>query len=100
MEDDMPYTVGGTHRFEHAAWADGEAWDLTGATVTLHFRRPDGTTFARTATITDAAAGEAEYTTLTTDLDTAGWWARAWEVTQGGVVVPGRERLFYVDPAP
>ena len=35
--------------------------DLTGYTVTLHLRRPDGTTVTKTGVITDAAGGQFKF---------------------------------------
>jgi hypothetical protein len=76
-----------TKPFDVAITRDGEAWDLTGATVSVIFRGPDGTEVTKAATITDAAAGEATYVTATTDLvptKRRERWTRSWKVVQGG----------------
>lgn len=55
--------------------------DATGATVTLHFRKPDGTTVNKAASWVSAAAGTWTYDVLAGDFDKAGvWWVEA-EVT-------------------
>lgn len=77
-----------THAFDLRATFGGEAWDLTGATVNLIFRSPAGVEASKTATLTDAAAGEARYTTAITDLAPTARrerWTRCWRIRQGDV---------------
>lgn len=76
---------GNTYKFRLTASKDGVLWDITGATVKIGFKLPDGTTLVKTATITNAVGGVAEYTSLTTDIATPGIWALSWEVTQGAI---------------
>lgn len=90
----MTYDVlhlGSTYDFESDAdgvrTTDGELWDLTGATVTLIFRRPAGTYFERTATVVSVPLARVRYTSTTSDLDAEGNWQRAWRVVQGAVDV-------------
>lgn len=89
------YIIGNTHQFlltakklayDAAAFAVLDAvWDLTTATVTLIFVKPDGTLVTKTASITNGPKGLAQYTTTTTDLDTVGDWQRYWRVIDGSV---------------
>jgi hypothetical protein len=65
----------------HATLDTGLPWNLTGATVTLTFRRPDGTRFTRLATVTDGPGGVARYVSTTAELDVPGYWCRQWTVT-------------------
>lgn len=75
-------TVGSQYRFQAALKKNGLVWDLTGATVTLEFKRPDGTTFSRSASLLNATAGVVYYDSAVADLDVAGTtWTRAWKVT-------------------
>lgn len=59
---------------------------LTSATVTMILKDPDDVITEHTATVNDAAGGEAYYVTLTTDLDEGGRWKRRWKVVDGGTV--------------
>lgn len=52
----------------------GAAYDLTSATVSMVFQKPDGTSVTKSATAPTPANGKVEYTTVADDLDTAGWW--------------------------
>lgn len=82
--------VGSTYRFtpneDGGITKDGDVWDLSSATVKIYFRRPDGTSFSATATVSSGPLGLAYYDCSTDDLDTAGEWTRTWEVTDGAVV--------------
>ena len=105
-----PLTVGSTYRFKpdgDSILKDGAIWDLTGATVSIIFERTDvgdelldGTSFTRTATVSNAAAGEAYYDCLTTDLDVAGIWSRAWKVVQGSITITHEPVAFEVIDSP
>ena len=55
--------------------------DLTGASVEVHLRKPDGTTLTKAATITDAATGAWSTPWAADDLDTAGVWEAEAQVT-------------------
>lgn len=79
---------------------DGVTWDITGATVTLYMRKPDGTLLTKTAAVTDGDAGVAEYTTSTTDLDVGGPWELTWKVVLGGVTVLSPPQIQPVVKAP
>lgn len=50
------------------------ALDLTGATVTFRFRRPDGTTEDKLAVVSNARKGIAEYVAEDGFLDQVGGW--------------------------
>lgn len=52
----------------------GVALNLTGATITFYFRRPNLSTFSRPATIASAATGLARYVTVAIDFDASGTW--------------------------
>lgn len=93
-------TVSSTYLWKLTATKDGVAWNLTGATVTLLLRRPDGTTATKTATVVNAAGGVAEYTGLTTDLDVSGSWTRTWRVVQSNIDVRSVPQRFLVKDTP
>jgi hypothetical protein len=80
-------TVGSTHRFRPLSGfkKDGVVWDITGATVTIIFTKPDGTQVTKSATLVTPGSGIAEYVTLTADFDVAGTWYYKWRVVQGSV---------------
>lgn len=73
--------------------------NLTGATVTLHLRKPDATTLTKPATITAAATGAWSYSWAVGDLDTPGVWEVEAQVTFSDTTVQtfGPQR-FYVAP--
>ncbi len=49
--------------------------DVSSATVTFTFSKPDGTQFNRTASlVTDGTDGNVKYNTVANDLDTHGRW--------------------------
>lgn len=89
-----------TYTFSLEAKKDGVTWDITGATVTLIFRKPDGTTSTKIATITSGVGGLAEYTTLTTDLDVISTWSRAWNIVLGSIDVRSEPIAFSVINSP
>ena len=91
-------TAGNTYKFTLTATKDGSVWDLTGASVALLLRKPDGTLVTKAATIDDAAAGTAHFTLAASDLDTPGVWTRSWEVTDSGIVLESEGTLFRVEP--
>lgn len=76
----MSYHVGDTkiYQSDGGVLKDGSVWDLTGVTVTLIFRKPNGTTTTKSATVVSAAAGTVRYTDTTSTLDVAGHWSRTW----------------------
>jgi hypothetical protein len=80
------YTVGSTYDFTLTASKDGSPWELSLAAVQLLLRKPDGTFVSKDATLINGPAGTAHYVNLTTDLDLAGAWSRAWKITDGPVV--------------
>lgn len=93
------YTVGGSFLFDTIFKADGTVINITGGTVSLYFRKPNGTILTRSGTITDGAAGVAEYETDGDDFTVDGNWARRWTVTVGGIVYVWTWYEFYVHPA-
>ena len=98
--DTQPIVVGNTMDFQLAAGQGGIAWDLTEATVSLEFRRPDGTIVGpSSATITDGPGGLAHFQCLDTLLDIDGRWARQWKVTQSGVELASKQIVFLVAPS-
>lgn len=78
-------TVGSQYRFLDTLTKDKRLWDLTGATVTIYFKRPDGTTFSQSASLFSATVGQVNYDCSTSDLNQAGNWTRSWKVVLGGV---------------
>lgn len=90
---------GDTTTFQLEATRDGDAWDISGATVSLRLRSPDGTdSGALSATVTDGPAGEAQYTADGDTLDAPGDWARQWTVTKSGVTLSSARIEFRVLP--
>lgn len=79
-------TVGSQYRFEATLTKDGSVWNLTGAAVLIWFKRPDGTTFSKTASLLNAAAGQVNYDSAAADLNQAGTWTRSWQVTINTIV--------------
>lgn len=63
---------------------DGSVVDLSGYTsVQIIFLKPDHTAETKDMTVTDAANGVANYTTVSGDIDQAGYWEY-----QGKAVIP------------
>ena len=56
---------------------------LTGATLAVHLRQPDGVTITRAGVVTDAAAGAWAYTWQAAEL-AVGTWACEVQVTYAG----------------
>lgn len=92
--------TGSTYNWTLNAKKDGVIWSLSGATVTLLLRKPDGTSVTKSATVTDAAAGVAVYEGVTTDLDLIGGWRRTWRVVQGVIDIKCNSISFSVQAAP
>lgn len=77
---------GATRRIRFTITKDQIPWNLSGggATVTLRFEKPDrATSFVVTMTPENAAGGIFYYDTLTTDLDTPGYWTLGARVQDG-----------------
>lgn len=79
-------TVGSQYRFRATLTKDGMVWDLTGATITLNFKKPDGSTSTRSASLLVASSGQVYYDSTVADLDQAGEWRRSWKVNLGGII--------------
>ena len=90
--------TGNTYLFRLTATKHGTVWDITGATVKLGLSTPAGVVSVKTATITNAAGGVAEYTSVAGDINTAGIWVRSWEITQGAIVQESAPSSFIVIP--
>ncbi len=95
--------VGGTYRFEAVFYEDDESvapLDVTGATVTLRFRRRNAhgvyETLTFNATVIDGPNGLARYDNLTADLDLAGEWQLSWLLEVNGLTLPGQPEGFTV----
>ena len=75
---------------------DGDIVDLTGASVELRYTIAGGDVVEKTADITDATGGVAEYDwPHGTPIDTAGPMVREWELTtSGGAVHRSPARFF------
>lgn len=89
--------VGSTHRFAVAGQTkDGVPWDLTGATVRLLFKKPDGTVVGFAGTV-DAPGGY--HCDCDASLfDVEGQWQREWKVSDGTIRDPEPVISFYVQP--
>lgn len=97
---EQPIVVGSTIDFTVIAKKDGSVWDISGATVTLYLRKPDGTVLSPlTATVSNGPAGTAHYQTDNDDLDVAGDWARQWKIVKSGIELKTKIIPFTVDPA-
>lgn len=91
---------GSQYRFMATVTRNGSVWDLTGATVTLSFKRPDGTSTSRSASLLSAANGQVNYDSATVDLNQAGTWTRSWSISLGGIVYKTPPIQFTVVEAP
>lgn len=97
---DQPIVVGSTIDFTLNAKKDGVVWDITGATVLLYLRKPNGTVLdAFTATVSNGPGGIAHYQVADTVLNTEGDWARQWKVEKSGVELKTRIVNFTVEPS-
>ena len=95
---DDPITVGSTPQFQHQALKNGVAW--TGATVSLLFRKPDGTVVGPLSAPETSTPGFYAYNSQGSDFQTAGFWDRAWQVSQGGVAMTSLPWQFAVIASP
>ena len=93
-------TLGSQYKFLATLTKDGTTWNLTGATVVLYFKRPDGTVFSVPAAILNGPAGQAYYNSAVGDLNQVGGWTRSWGVTLGGVVDYTVPVQFFVIASP
>ena len=91
-----PIVMGGTYYWKLTATKDGAVWDLTGATITITFFTPSGTTKEYAAAILVAANGTAFYVNPTATFDAKGPWSVSWQVTQSGVIQETQEDSFTV----
>lgn len=69
--------------FTDTLTANDVAVNLTTATVLFVLRHSSGTVISKTAVIVSAAAGTVSYTTVTSDLSTAGKYRQEWQATFG-----------------
>lgn len=96
MADSTVIVAGDTTTFELNATKRGVIWDISGGTVLLKLKKPDGTVLTPiAASIIDGVNGVAQYTTPTTTLIT-GDWIRQWTVTKSGVTLSSRPIEFKV----
>ena len=61
-------------RFQVTLYDDDVAVDVTGASITFYFQKPDQTTLTKSGVIGDAAGGVVYYDTVAGDLDQVGSW--------------------------
>ena len=92
--------TGSQYRFMATLTRNGSVWDLTGATVTLSFKRPDATTTSKSASLLSAAAGQVNYDSETTLFDQAGTWTRSWTITLASITYKTVPIQFTVVSAP
>lgn len=97
MADTIINLVQGDHGFDinfDLKDADGNALDITGATVTFKVGNPGATSsglvFSGSCTIDDAAGGECHYTPTSSDLSSAGVYRGEIEVDYGNKIVTDR----------
>lgn len=91
--------VGSTPDFTLYVKKDGTVWDITGATVSLYLRDPEGNwSDAYPATVSDGPAGLAHYQTDDTVLDASGEWLRQWHITKSGITLRTEVIPFSVLP--
>ncbi len=84
---DQHIVVGNTVSFQATVRLNNVVWDITGATVLIYIRDPDGNWDSPfTATIDDGPAGHAEYTVPTTTFDDNGTWVIQWKFSKAGIV--------------
>lgn len=84
---DQHIVMGDTVDFSAYVQLNGVTWVITGGTVLIYLRDPDGNWNAPiTATIDDGPGGHAHYTVATTVLDDYGTWVIQWKFTVAGVV--------------
>ncbi len=89
-----------TYRFRLTATKDGVVFDLTGATVTLTFRRETRTAspaLVASATVEGGTGGTAYYDCTTTDLADEGRWYRQWRVVLSPLDLESRQIAFLVE---
>lgn len=106
--DEVPavVTCGSTKQFKLTASIDRGAgfviWDLTSATVTVLFTKPDGTSLTALATVTDGPAGVAIHLNAASFFVAAdvGDWRLAWMVEDSGVVEVSLPEFFTVIVSP
>lgn len=67
-------------------------------TLTILFRKPDGSTFARAASVANGPSGLMQYVTVLGDLDQPGLWRVQGSVAQSGTLLYGDVVSFRVFP--
>jgi hypothetical protein len=78
---------------------DGVVWNITGGTVLLYLRDPDGNwSAALSATIVSGSEGIARYSADETVFDQPGDWVKQWEVTVGTTTERTKAKKFTVEP--
>lgn len=75
---------------------DGDAVDITGATITMRYKIAGGSIVERTATITDASNGIAQYEAVADEL-TAGMMQREWKVLTAAGKIHTAAEIFHSD---
>lgn len=91
--------VGGTYNLNFTCTLDAGVFNLTGAVVTLFYKKSNGEEGNVVCVIVNAATGLIRYTTLRTFFDQHGDWVFHIDVEQGSNVFPSDEFSFYVNPA-
>ena len=80
--------AGSVRRIRFTIKKDGSPWDLTAATVTLRFEKPDReTTFDRTMTKESAVGGIVYYDTTTDEIDESGRWTLGVKVVDSIITI-------------
>lgn len=90
--------VGAAVRFLLTPQQNGAPWNVTGATITFIFVRPDLTTLTKSATVA-SGGGYAYYDTSTSDLNEDGTWTISFLVILGGTTVESQAIAFGVYPS-
>lgn len=71
--------------------------NISGYTVTMYVRKPDGSTLTKSGTIVDSATGQVSWTTSGTDIGSVGEYIQQAKYVSGGTTKYGPMETFYVD---
>lgn len=98
MPDPYP-CVGGTYTFRTYLVQNGNAYNLTGLTVTFILTDPTGLDHLYSATVEDAVNGLVSYTTVKdVDITLTSKWSYYWKVTGTSAKGRTRPKSFFVNP--
>lgn len=93
---DEPVVIGGTYYWLLTAYKDDVIWDLTGATITHYFQKPDRTIKSYSAIILVATDGTAYQINPSSTFDSVGVWKHSWKILQSGIEIESAFEEFPV----